>query len=466
MKFNFEKLGPLDSAEVDLNKLTVICGKNNTGKTYITNTIYAFLRDWKEIIDWKLTKEIEDSLVQKGVVQVDLKTEIIDKINDHISNSMSVFQNKIPEYFATSSEIFENSKINFFLEIDDTWLNVDYEGEIKNKNGKVFVSLKKQNKSQYLDIIWFESEGNIPYFILENYIKQHLLNCCLKFYMPEVFIASAERTGASIFKNELNFNKNQFVSLLTEFEKNGPKKINPFEIVDKFKRSYAISVDDNVDFISYEIENLTKKGKSYFIKNNLSLLKKIQEIAGGEYKFHKDMGLYFQPKSAKVKLGLGEASSAVRSLMIIWFWLCHVANENSFIMIDEPELNLHPENQRKFARFIVSLVNAGVKVFMTTHSDYIIRELNTLVLMNSNYEHIEKVQKKYGYEVDEKISFKNINVYSTNIVAKKDESTGKRNKTLVLEKWDIEDSLGIKIKSFDEEIDQMNKIQDSLIYGI
>ncbi|MDC5388480.1 AAA family ATPase, partial [Acinetobacter baumannii] len=81
MKFNFEKLGPLDSAEVDLSKLTVICGKNNTGKTYITNTIYAFLRDWKEIIDWKLTKEIEDSLVQKGVVQVDLKTEIIDKIN-------------------------------------------------------------------------------------------------------------------------------------------------------------------------------------------------------------------------------------------------------------------------------------------------------------------------------------------------------------------------------------------------
>ncbi|MDH0713374.1 AAA family ATPase, partial [Acinetobacter johnsonii] len=146
---------------------------------------------------------------------------------------------------------------------------------------------------------------------------------------------------------------------------------------------------------------------------------KIQEIAGGEYKFHKDMGLYFQPKSAKVKLGLGEASSAVRSLMIIWFWLCHVANENSFIMIDEPELNLHPENQRKFARFIVSLVNAGVKVFMTTHSDYVIRELNTLVLMNSNCEHIEKVQKKYGYDIDEKISFKNINVYSTNIVAKK-----------------------------------------------
>ncbi len=52
------------------------------------------------------------------------------------------------------------------------------------------------------------------------------------------------------------------------------------------------------------------------------------------------------------------------------------------------------------------------------------------------------------------------------LLQKKDESTGKRNKTLVLEKWDIEDNLGIKIRSFDDEIDQMNKIQDNLIYGI
>lgn len=427
MKFKFERLGPLDSAEIDLNRLTVVCGKNNTGKTYITNSIYAFLKDWVDIIEWKLTKEIEEELISKGVVQVDLKKEIIDKINIHISNSMGKFQKNIPDYFATSSEIFEESKIEFSLDVDNSWLDSEYEGEVKNKNGKVFVSLKKQIGSQYLDIIWFESEGNIPYFILENAIKKHLLNCCLKKYLPEIFISSAERTGAAIFKNELNFNKNQFVSLLSEFEKKGSKKINPFDIMDKFKRNYAISVDDNVDFISYEIENLTKKGKTAFIKNNLHLLKKMQEIAGGEYKFNKDIGLYFQPKDAKkIKLGLGESSSAVRSLMIIWFWLCHVANENSLIMIDEPELNLHHENQRRFARFVVALVNSGIKVFMTTHSDYIIRELNTLVLMNSNFEHIKIVQKKYGYDENEKISYKNINVYSTSEKIQKDAVTNKK----------------------------------------
>lgn len=467
MIFNFKNLGPLNEAIVDLGELTVLCGKNNTGKTYITNTIYSFLKDWDSIIDWELSKDIEDDLINKGVAQVDLKNEIIDRINMHISTSMIGFKNKIPDYFAASSEIFQNSKIDFEVDLDNAWLENEYEGDIKNKNGKIFVSLKKQRGSKYIDIVWFESEETPPYFFLENFIKRHLLKCCLNQHMPEIFIASAERTGSSIFKNELNFNKNQFVSLLTEFEKNGSKKFNPFDLADKFKRSYAISVDDNVDFISYKIEELAKKGRSEFIANNLQLLKRLQEIAGGEYKFHKDIGIYFQPKNfKKIKLGLGEASSAVRSLMIIWFWLCHIAKPNSLIMIDEPELNLHPENQRKFARFVVALVNSGIKVFMTTHSDYIIRELNTLVLMNSNYEHICEVQKKYGYDESEKISCKKINVYSTTETLRKNSDTGKREKVLVLEKWDIEDNLGIKVKSFDYEVEQMNKIQDSLIYGL
>ena len=51
-------------------------------------------------------------------------------------------------------------------------------------------------------------------------------------------------------------------------------------------------------------------------------------------------------------------------------------------MVDEPELNLHPANQRRIARLFACLVNLGVKVFITTHSDYIVKELNTLIMLN------------------------------------------------------------------------------------
>jgi predicted ATP-dependent endonuclease of OLD family len=68
-----------------------------------------------------------------------------------------------------------------------------------------------------------------------------------------------------------------------------------------------------------------------------------------------------------------------------------------FIIIDEPELNLHPDNQILIARFLGRLVNKGFKVIASTHSDYIIREINTLIMLTSPNEKSAELMKKYGY---------------------------------------------------------------------
>ena len=73
-----------------------------------------------------------------------------------------------------------------------------------------------------------------------------------------------------------------------------------------------------------------------------------------------------------------ESSGAVRSLLEIGFYLRHVAQRGDLLMVDEPELNLHPENQRRVARLFVCLISLGIRVFITTHSDYIVKEFNTL----------------------------------------------------------------------------------------
>lgn len=62
-------------------------------------------------------------------------------------------------------------------------------------------------------------------------------------------------------------------------------------------------------------------------------------------------------------------------------------------MVDEPELNLHPENQRKVARLLAALVNFGIKVFITTHSDYILKELNTLIMLGQGSEESKRLRK-------------------------------------------------------------------------
>ena len=47
MKFRFKNLGPIEQADLELGDLTIIAGRNNTGKTYLAYALYGFLKRWK-----------------------------------------------------------------------------------------------------------------------------------------------------------------------------------------------------------------------------------------------------------------------------------------------------------------------------------------------------------------------------------------------------------------------------------
>ena len=44
--FTFKNIGPVRNAEMELGELTIIAGRNNTGKTYLAYTLYSFLAMW------------------------------------------------------------------------------------------------------------------------------------------------------------------------------------------------------------------------------------------------------------------------------------------------------------------------------------------------------------------------------------------------------------------------------------
>ena len=85
----------------------------------------------------------------------------------------------------------------------------------------------------------------------------------------------------------------------------------------------------------------------------------------------------------RIRLKINEGSSSVRSLVDLFIYLKHVAKKGDLLMIDEPELNLHPDNQRKLMQLFAQLNNVGIKIYVTTHSDYFVKELNNIILMQS-----------------------------------------------------------------------------------
>ena len=161
-----------------------------------------------------------------------------------------------------------------------------------------------------------------------------------------------------------------------------------------------------------------------------------------------------------------ESSSAVRSLVDLGFYLRHVAQKGHLLMVDEPELNLHPANQRRIARLFARLVNLGVKVFITTHSDYIVKELNTLIMLNHDKPHLKRIAKENGYQESELIRSDQVKVYMTQeALVPLEEGQKRRRRAHTLVEADVDPVLGIEARSFDETINEMNSIQADIVWG-
>lgn len=81
------------------------------------------------------------------------------------------------------------------------------------------------------------------------------------------------------------------------------------------------------------------------------------------------------------KFTLDQTSSMVSELAPLILFLKYLVRPGDLLILEEPESHLHPAAQRQLARGIVRLVNAGVQVLITTHSDIMISQINNLLAL-------------------------------------------------------------------------------------
>lgn len=468
MKLTFENLGALEFGELELADLTVICGENNTGKTYVTYLVYCLLTTWRHLVDVNL-ESVFGKLRRDGIAKVDLQKSIAAPWADICLGTLKKFEEQFPEMLASKSELFSKLKLTVDMPLGDAWKIRDYKNELRSAKGNLLVTLTKPAGSGELELAAPKSEDLSQHSIaaLGNFIEERLLGLMLEEVIPNVFIASTERTGATTFKKQLNLATSNLIDLLSQAHREGADSITPNKVFETIygRPEYAIPVRHNVQFLN-QLPNTSAEDGELF-KAVPELLKRFEAIVGGTYVTNKEGVTYFQPKGSSLKLGLGEVSSSVRSLLIVWYWLKHFAKKGDMLMLDEPELNLHPSNQRRLARFIVALVNNGIKVFITTHSDYIVKEFNTLIMLNQDSPKLEAVLGKLkDYAPDDKLSSERVSLYMA-----RDENIlrpgGKRKtKVKTLVRAEVSPTLGIEARSFDETIEDMNAVQEAIYYGL
>lgn len=474
MKIKVKNLGVLKQAEFELGDFTIICGENNTGKTYATYALFGFLSTCiNEMHENEIKIEVESGKIQQllteGVTRIDINhyvknyQGILDQINQ-------LYTQKLSNIFATAKEKFKESSFEFILTSQD----------LKNFNSNQVKKYLLDRLSEHLKFDFFgnelESEENISLVItlLKGAKDTHFLNTfnnyndCISWilgilpflpFLRRPFIISPERTGAATFRKQLNFAHSKLLEQMSRAD----ASVNLRGLLSNAYEDYSLPIKTNLDFLE-NLGNIAKQS-SFITENHPDILDSFSDLIGGKYTINDNDQLYYQPKGQKLRLTMDESSSAVRSLLDLGFYLRHVAQRGDLLIIDEPELNLHPENQRRVARLLARLVNLGIKVFITTHSDYIVKELNTLIMLNHDKSHLKRIAEVEGYQQSELLKAEQIRVYIAEEAPVLLDGKKRKTKCQTLTPANIDPEMGIEARSFDKTIETMNRIQEDIVWG-
>jgi AAA15 family ATPase/GTPase len=459
MKISIKNLGAIKQAEFTLGELTIICGGNNTGKTYATYALFGFLSFWRDVFSIKVPDGDVLRLLDEGSVDLDIQ-DYIDNAQSILKKGCAAFTEQLPHVFASSDKHFSESHFSVDLVSSDIQPVPTFERTMGAAKTQLFsISKKADSPLVTISLLVEKEKVRIRQNVISRIIGDALKDIVFGHLFPHPFIASAERTGAAIFRKELNFARNRLLEEMSSMEKD----INPFELLSKVYTDYALPVKSNVDF-TRQLEEIAKKD-SFIAKEHSEILNDFSDIIGGDYLVTKNDELYYVPKSKRIRLTMDESSSAVRSLLDIGFYLRHVAAQGDLLMVDEPELNLHPENQRRIARLFAQLVNVGINVFITTHSDYIIKELNTLIMLNQGGERLKALAERERYKDSEILNSGKVKVYIAEEALIKLDGAQRKTRCQTLIQADIDSNLGIEARSFDKTIEDMNRIQEEIVWG-
>ena len=106
-------------------------------------------------------------------------------------------------------------------------------------------------------------------------------------------------------------------------------------------------------------------------------------------------GFSYQPQGWKNRLPLMQSSSMVSELAPVVLYLRHRIKTGDVLIIEEPESGLHPGMQVEFIRQLAAVVKSGVRVLITTHSEWVLEELANIV-RRSQLPHSEREKLEHG----------------------------------------------------------------------
>ncbi|MCC6557209.1 MAG: AAA family ATPase [Polyangiaceae bacterium] len=436
MFFRAQNLGPLRDAEIDLSKdLIVLAGPNNSGKTYLAWSVYGIHRSRPAlagVLDrWaRQLMESPDHAIDLGELFAQAGPTLLDRV-------AAEYNSKLHLCFAAESGCFAATEISLrgvellnrrdfsrrytshlihpgFLALrrngsestraSGALINEDVRGpipEVTDQEGPVMLEWH-----EWMSAI-LEATATGQRERLEKQVGMSLRSMVLLELFPQCTIFPAERIAVNIFAKELSLKRTELVDEMVDADIDAQSGV-PMELVRRRVGRYPWPIRDSL-MIANDLANLSQlKSPFASIADELEAA-----VLGGEVAVSETGEMIFSPRGAAAasRLQMHLTASVVKSLSSLVFYFRHIAHAGDFLIIDEPELNLHPDNQRKITRILTKAVQLGFKVMMSTHSDYVLRELNHMIMLHKLP---EDEAQALGYDPKSAIAPERVGVYLFN----------------------------------------------------
>ena len=90
----------------------------------------------------------------------------------------------------------------------------------------------------------------------------------------------------------------------------------------------------------------------------------------------------YRPRGWEDDLPLMRTSSMVSELAPLVLYLRYIVQPGDVLIIEEPESHLHPEKQAELVCELARVVHAGVRIILTTHSEWVVEQISNLVRLS------------------------------------------------------------------------------------
>lgn len=385
MKLELKNIAKIAEASVEINGITVIAGENNTGKSTVGRTLFAIFNSF-----YNLQKQLESLRVKR--IDYQLVSYLMSEvgISEDFPNTEEVARTLVTNmdfYKSLNIRDLEEAVIDLIIQNNDNW-ELTFEDE----------EYLNDTVSSIIDILNISDDS-----LINSLIERNLST---EFYgqITNIFSDKDGEIKLSIKNNEIslvvnsegevNINNSNILSLRTE----AVYIDDPF-VIDNMNLRFWRYTEKHANFLDHR-EHLKHKLLSGNTEANLideiiakdklsNIYQKLSAICEGEMISQKRSKLGesltgYQSKGSDKLLNVRNLSTGLKTFVILKTLLTKgVIERNGTIILDEPEIHLHPEWQLAFAELIVLIQKEfGVHVLLNTHSPYFLNAIEVYAARN------------------------------------------------------------------------------------